>query len=151
MYAEALAELEQIAPEDRESPEVLLSKALILQSLSEWPAMVEIASDLVRVRPDLPDGWILWAYAARRAQSLAVADVILRQAEKLHPVNATIHFNLACYACQLGNLLVAQARLTRALSLDAGFRKAAETDPDLEPLRQAGVLLPPEPKTDENG
>ncbi len=151
MYAEALAELEQIAPEDRASPEVLLAKAVILQSLAEWPAMVEIASDLVRLRPDLPDGWILWAYAARRAQSLAVADLILRQAEKIHPVNATIHFNLACYACQLGNLLVAQARLSRALSLDGSFRKAAETDPDLEPLREAGVLLPPDPNQEQTG
>ena len=81
------------------------------------------------------------AYATRRSESLREAEAILRQAEQRHPEDATIQFNLGCYACQRGDLSTARERVVRAISLDQAFRSAASTDPDLAPLRECGPPL----------
>lgn len=51
-----------------------------------------------------------------------------------HPACAVIHYNLACYECQLGELEVAKARLRHAFKLDAHLRTLALDDEDLKPL-----------------
>ena len=79
----------------------------------------------------------MWAYGTRRAESLTAAEKILLEAEALHGTNPTVQFNLGCYACQLGNLTAAQARVKRAIALDRHFQLLAQTDSDLEPLRKA--------------
>jgi hypothetical protein len=81
--------------------------------------------------------WIMWAYATRRDQSLAVAEKILLEAESEHPQEATIQFNLGCYACQRGDLKEARRRVDRAIAIEKSFRTLAATDPDLAPLREA--------------
>ncbi len=45
-----------------------------------------------------------------------------------------LHYNLACYACQLGDIEVAKARLAHAFKLEPKCR--------LEHLRQPGFLIP---------
>jgi hypothetical protein len=44
------------------------------------------------------------------------------------------HFNLGCYACQVGDLEEAKIRIGRAVELDAKFKLLALDDPDLEPM-----------------
>ena len=51
-----------------------------------------------------------------------------------NPNSAILHFNLACYEAQLGNLARAKAYLTRAVALDNKYRLLAVDDPDLSPL-----------------
>lgn len=135
MLAEARAELEHLPASEREGTEFLSLLATIFQEEKNWSATQDLAERLVEREPENPAWWVMWAYATRRAINIVAADSILRQAEKLHPKNATIQFNLACYACQLGNLIAARSRLARAIALDEHFREAAETDPDLEPLK----------------
>lgn len=132
---EAWAELDALDADNAARVEVLGLRALILQEKHDWPAMQKIAAELARREPHEAGWWVMWAYATRRAQSLADAEAILRQAETLHPDEATIQFNLGCYACQQGQLSIARIRVDRAIALDAKFRSAAETDPDLAPLR----------------
>ena len=50
------------------------------------------------------------------------------------PTCATILYNLACYAAQLGHLHVARNRLAEAIMLDPAFREMALDDPDLTAL-----------------
>jgi len=52
------------------------------------------------------------------------------------PAEATMRYNLACYECQLGNLVEARKWLERAFTLDDSddFKRAALDDPDLDPL-----------------
>jgi hypothetical protein len=45
-----------------------------------------------------------------------------------------IHFNLACYAAQTGDLVAARERLVQAEALEPGTVLLALADPDLEPL-----------------
>ncbi len=138
MVAEAAAELDQIAEAERDAPEVLALRLTVLQERCEWPALRAVAAEFVRRSPAEPAGWVTWAYATRRAESLAAAEKILLEAERLHPAEATIQFNLGCYACQRGALAEARRRVNRAIALDKKFAAAAATDPDLAPLRAAG-------------
>jgi tetratricopeptide (TPR) repeat protein len=66
---------------------------------------------------------------------LRFADDILKEAAEKFPDCATIQFNLACYAAQLGRRDEALIRLQRAIDLDNAYAALAKTDPDLEPLR----------------
>ncbi len=45
-----------------------------------------------------------------------------------------LHYNLACWECQLGELEVAKARLRHAFNLDAQLRLSALEDEDLKPI-----------------
>ena len=48
--------------------------------------------------------------------------------------SALLHFNLACYHCQLGEEALAMERLARAFRLDAAMKTCAMQDEDLRPL-----------------
>jgi tetratricopeptide (TPR) repeat protein len=62
------------------------------------------------------------------------AQRVLREARAIHPNVGMIAYNLACYACMLGDLEEARILLQIAFSLDPLLRKTALDDPDLEPL-----------------
>jgi hypothetical protein len=53
----------------------------------------------------------------------------------LHPREPMLHFNLACYEAQLGNLADARVFLETACGLNANFVELAKNDDDLAPLR----------------
>ena len=135
MIAAAAAELDQITGEAAQSREVLAVRLALLHEQHDWPAVRDLAGELVRRDPGEAALWITWAYATRRAESLAAAETILLEAEKLHPIEATIHFNLGCYACQRGDMPTAKRRVDAAAGLDPKFIQIAETDPDLKALR----------------
>ena len=50
------------------------------------------------------------------------------------PNVAILHYNLACYICQLGDLEKAKTTLHRAFKLEPQFRVMALDDEDLKPL-----------------
>ena len=137
MVAEAAAELEQLPESERDTTPVLSLRIAIFQEQKNWPALRDASIELVRRLPGEAGGWITWAYAVRRADSLAAAEEVLRIAETKHPDEPTIQFNLGCYACQLGDLATARARVARAIALDPSFKALAAADPDLAPLRPA--------------
>ena len=135
MVAEAEAELDQISAPDNDGLAVLALRVAVLQERCEWPALRAAHGEFVRGAPAEAAAWVTWAYAARRAESLAAAELILLDAERLHSAEPTIQFNLGCYACQRGALAEARRRVDRAIALDKKFATVAATDPDLAPLR----------------
>ncbi|MFT3784120.1 MAG: hypothetical protein QM790_19100 [Nibricoccus sp.] len=135
MVDAAAAELERVPKEHANNFEVRVLQALIFQERKDWTALTPLAAGLTRDQPQDAGWWIMWAYATRRADSLAAAEKILLEAESNHPTDAMIKFNLGCYACQLGDLPRAQAYVDKAIALDERFREAAAKDSDLEPLR----------------
>ncbi len=137
MLDEAEAELDRIPPPLGEEVEVLAVRLAIFQERQNWPALRDLARLLVARSPGEAAGWVTWAYAVRRADSLAEAEKILLAAETQHPEEPTIQFNLGCYACQRGDLAAARLRVDRAIALEPRFADAAKTDPDLAPLRAA--------------
>jgi Flp pilus assembly protein TadD len=76
------------------------------------------------------------AYALHEQKRTQEAwNVLLPVADKF-PDDATIRYNLACYACQLGRLDQARAWLEKAFALGNArkMKLMALEDPDLRPL-----------------
>jgi Flp pilus assembly protein TadD len=135
LVAEAAAELARIHPPHTAALDFIVVKMAVLQEQKAWPELAAVAAEVVRRVPDEAGGWVTWAYATRRADTLAAAERILLDAEKQHPDDATIQFNLGCYACVRGDLKAARRRVQRAIALDPKFEQAAAADSDLEALR----------------
>lgn len=144
LIAEAEAELAQLSETEAGTTEALAVRVSVAHEREDWPTVRDLARELVRRDSADAAVWISLAYATRRADSLLAAEMILLQAEKLFPKEATIRFNLGCYACQRGDLANARRRVREAIELDPEFKAAAATDPDLEPLRASNPtgLLP---------
>jgi tetratricopeptide (TPR) repeat protein len=135
LVREAEAELERLPMSAADTLEALALRVMVFQAKSDWRQLAAVAGELARRLPSDASAWITWAYATRRATSLEAAEKILLAAEVHHPNEPTIQFNLGCYACQRGDLAAARRRVDRAIAIDPHFGKAAQTDPDLEPLR----------------
>jgi tetratricopeptide (TPR) repeat protein len=139
LLKDAQRELKLVPENHADETDVLAEHAALNQELGSWKKLSDACRTLARRHADDPGWWIMWAYGTRRSDSLQAAEKILLEAEALHADNATIQFNLGCYACQLGNIPAAQKRVKRAIMLDKNFQNMAETDADLEPLRKAGI------------
>ena len=137
LFTEAGAELDRVPPPLNQHLEYFLLRFAVLQEQRDWSALRTVAAEAVRLFPAEPSAWVTWAYAVRRAESLAAAEAILLAAETAHPADATIQFNLGCYACQRGPLAAARTHVDRAILLDPAFAALAATDEDLAPLRAA--------------
>ena len=96
--------------------------------------MQVVSEKLANYDPAEAQWRISFAYATRRAESIEKAREILLNALDSHPEEPTIHYNLACYECQLGNLSAAKQHLIDATKADQKFKLMALDDPDLEPL-----------------
>jgi tetratricopeptide (TPR) repeat protein len=134
MWQEAADEIESLPPERRGDLDVLEVRIEIYREAKAWRLMEVVARELLRQMPEHPAPWLHLAYAVRRSESLSEAKEVLEAAIDNFPDNATIHFNLGCYQCQLGDNERAKAHVARAIELNLDFRLQALDDPDLEPL-----------------
>ena len=132
MFDDAAMVLEEIAPEDKNRKEVLGARVVLYMAAKKWDMAAAVASHLVKVDPQTAGWWISLAYALRRAESVEKAEAILLRAQAIHPKDAMIAFNLACYASVTG--WFEEARLRRAIQLDKDVRGLALDDEDLKPL-----------------
>ena len=139
---EAELELSQLSPAVREHPAVLDVRWQLHAARREWNLAHEAAELLVSLAPGELAGWIHRAYAARRmgGGGLQKAWDALRPAVELFPEEALVPYNLACYACQLGNLDSGRQWLSRAFEtaakrqLRAHYKTMALADADLAAL-----------------
>ena len=135
---EALGELEQVSSSAKLRPEYLELKWRVYADTQDWDAALELSESMVRDLPDHPGGFILRSYALRRSSkgSVEKATTSLLEAAAKFPSEPIIPYNLACYACQSGEL--AQARKFLRLALEIGDRKEllkmASMDGDLKLL-----------------
>jgi hypothetical protein len=134
LYLDANAELEEIDAAVRHVAEVLAVRLEIYQGLEKWELMRTVAGRFATHDPDSAQWPLSLAYATRRAQSIEAAKAILLEAVERHPTEPMLHYNLACYECQLGLLEVAKARLAHAFKLEPKCRLMALDDDDLAPL-----------------
>jgi tetratricopeptide (TPR) repeat protein len=138
-WQDAHEELAKISPDLGGHPDVLVVRVEIYSKAGKWELAAEIAGVLIQIRPNDPQCWISRAYATRRMPGGGIpqAREILSKAQPLFPKQPLIPYNLACYACQLGDH--DEARKWLKLALDLGdarqIKLLALNDPDLEPLR----------------
>jgi tetratricopeptide (TPR) repeat protein len=136
--AEAGAELEKISAPNQRQADVLEVRWMLLAQAGRWDDALEITQALVQAAPNRSSSWLHRAYALRRAANGGLQqawDALLPAHEKF-PREATIAFNLSCYACQLQQLEEARSWFHRALKLGGKneIKAMALGDPDLEPL-----------------
>ena len=135
LFQDAVQELEELPENLKELTVVLAAWLEVYQRWQKWSEASSVAMRLAEMEPEESNWPLALAYAVRRSRGLVFAQEILLQAGENFPDCATIHFNLACYAAQLGHLDEARLRLRRAIQLDKGFAALAKTDPDLRPIR----------------
>lgn len=138
LMADARAELQRIAPEQQEHPDVLEVRWELLARENNWQDAVRVAEQLVASAPERASGWLHQAYAVRRATDggLAMAQDVLRTGAKLFSDEPTILYNLACYACQLERTDEARKWLEEAIAIGGKeqIKSLALADDDLKPL-----------------
>ncbi len=144
---EALRELENISPDEKNHPAVLELRFEILAKKGDWDVCRDIAEVIAKHLPDIAAGWLHLAYATRRATGGSVQaafDILQPMAEKF-PEEPTIPYNLACYVCQLGRLAEARKWLKRAFAAGniTQLKLMALDDRDLQPLWKEIPLIEP--------
>lgn len=131
---EAWGELEEIEPELRHREPVVVLRVEILQTLKRWEAGAALGRGALAPYPESKALYLVTAYCVRRSENIEAARTILLAGESVLKDEAALHFNLACYECQLGNLEIARQRLAWAFKLDMAYREIALDDDDLKPL-----------------
>jgi tetratricopeptide (TPR) repeat protein len=136
--AEAREELQRIPEPLRSRSEVLEIRWILDAHKGDWEDALEAAEALVEAAPEKAVGWLHRAYAVRRVPNggLEKAAEALRPAVDKFPEEATIPYNLACYACQMQQSEQAREWLAEAVRRGGAkkIKKMALSDADLEPL-----------------
>ena len=135
---EALAELSKLPPQLANHPEVLEVRWTVSVAENDWAQALQLAEQLIQLNPMLASAWLHRAYALRRVKGGGVSaawDALLPAVQKF-PTEPTIPYNLACYACQLGQLEEARQWLLRARALSdrSRIKDMALADEDLKPF-----------------
>lgn len=134
---EAEAELNSVSPALRIHPEVLNLHWQICAKAGKWEACIEIAGAQVAASPQHPQGWINRSFALHELNRTQEALELLEPATEQFSDIWLIRYNLACYACQLGDRHKALKSLNDAMSLaedKQAIMQMALVDKDLEPL-----------------
>ena len=135
-HLEANEELERITPQMRAHPDALRLRWDVYAKAKKWEMAAEIARAISELVPGVAFGWVHMAYALHAMKRTKEAwDVLLAVVGKF-PDEWLMCYNLACYACQLGDPKQAFGWLDKAIGR-AGkeeIRAMALDDPDLEPL-----------------
>jgi len=135
---ECRIELEAISPGNQSHPAVLDLKWALCAAEQKWDEAFELAQQLMQACPKDAAGWLHAAYATRRRSSggLVAAWELLLPAADLFPEEPVIPFNLACYACQMGQLDDGRRWFKRACAVGDKRKITAMAlqDQDLKPL-----------------
>ena len=134
-------ELENITPQLRAHPDVLKIRFNIYMMGKHFELAATVADAVLKGLPEEPEGWIHRSQALHEMDRTADAQEKLRPAAEKFPDDWRIQYNMACYACQLGEREEARGFLERAMELgDVNKVKLmALDDPDLAPLFASGA------------
>jgi hypothetical protein len=136
-WREASAELANIPAELQSHPDVLQVRWAIHAAAKEWDLAADVAETFLKARPDSPFGFVHLAYALHELKRTQEAqDVLLTVLDRFRD-EFILRYNLACYACQLGDGEGAWRWLEKSMTLTDPdeVKRMALNDPDLEPLR----------------
>jgi tetratricopeptide (TPR) repeat protein len=134
-FAEADAELDNIAASLRAHPKVLEVRWQVYANLEKWAGALDIASAIVKLVPDWPSGWIYRASSLTELNRHQEAYETLSDAVALFPADEIILYDLACVCCALKRFDEARTWLAKAIETGGNAIKLkALDDSDLEPL-----------------
>lgn len=122
--------------EMRAHPDVLLVRWHVYATAKKWEMAVEVARAITKLLPENSFGWVHWAFSLHELKRTKEAWGVLVPVVDKFPDEYIIRYNLACYACQLGNLKEAWQWLEKAFDFgdSKNLKLMALDDHDLEPL-----------------
>jgi len=134
--AEARHELNRISEAHRSHPDVLEGEWRIHAAAKSWTAALQVARRQIQAAKSHPSGWINQSYALHELKQTREAFDQLLPLARRFPKISVIHYNLACYACQLGRLDAAKKSLARAIKHRGKdeIKNLALADADLKPM-----------------
>lgn len=135
-WREANEALDSVTPSLRAHPAVLKLRYAVCASAEKWDLALDIAQTLALERPHNSFGFVYAAYALHQLNRTAEAYETLRPVMERFPEDMNIRYDLACYACKIGQLKDAMTHLERAINLAGSkdIRQKALDDPALERL-----------------
>jgi hypothetical protein len=134
MPMEALEELASIPVGRQKDPAVLRTRIRVLLHLRNWREAEKLSQDGARLFPSENEFMVQLAFALhQQAKGTEAVDVILSAPAWIRR-SGILHYNLACYEAQLGDLGTARQCIRAACELNASFKKNARCDPDLQRL-----------------
>jgi predicted Zn-dependent protease len=135
-WREAELEWARISADGKSHPLVLEVRYKICGASGQWAEAAEAAETIRRRLPGQPWGHFHLAYALHEMGRTREACQTLQLVVDQFPGDWMMRFNLACYACRLGNLKEAMSWLAKAMALTERkeIRSMALEDKDLEPL-----------------
>lgn len=135
--AEAESELAKMSPSARGTPRVLDLEWEVRSRLRQWEIGLELAERLIELAPGEPGPHLKKAFALHEMRRTREAWNCLMGVRNQFPDVALIRYNLACYACQLGDLSDSVYWLETAFRLGNrnDLKRMALEDSDLEALR----------------
>lgn len=136
-FDDAEEELEKLPDSFRDHPDVLDVEWKITAGQKKWAEALMIAERILGKAPDQVAGWVHRSYSLHELDRTQDAMDCLLPAYKKFPADFVVPYNLACYACRMGDLVNAKTWLERAIKRGEKkvVKKMALADEDLEPLR----------------
>ena len=135
---EAARYLEMVSAEIREHPFMFWLSWSVYMATGNWQRLLETAQKNTQWRPEVAEGWALWAIALDKMGRTEEAYALLLSVLEQFQNNFTIAYNFACFACKSGRQDEAWTWVQtafRSTDLET-FKQWLLTDDDLEPLRE---------------
>jgi Flp pilus assembly protein TadD len=119
-------------------PEVLEVWWRVHAAERHWDEALRVAEMELQTAPDRMSGWVDRSYSLHELRRTQEAREALLPAVKKFPEASLIPYNLACYACQLGDPAEARQWLRKAIARGEKdeIKRLALNDPDLAALRE---------------
>lgn len=134
MPEEAYAELQSLPAERQEEAAVLRATIRVLLHQKRWKRAEKTAIKGTRLHPGDNEFMVQHAFALhQQSRGNEAINVLLNAPEWLRKTGI-LHYNLACYEAQLGDLMTARQCIRAAIEINASFKKNARRDPDLQRL-----------------
>lgn len=134
MPRDALWELGAIEGDREGDAHVLRLRLRAMNGLGDWAPCEALARDAARRYPEEGEFFLHWAYALRKTRPKAGAGEVIAAAPEPLRRSGVLHYNLARFEAQEGNIEDARGYLAEACRLNPIMAISARRDPALRPI-----------------
>jgi hypothetical protein len=131
---EALSELGNIPKNQQEDSAVMLARIRLLLHKREWRSAELLSAQGSGLHPNEGEFTVQRAFALHQMDKDEKAEQVLMSAPDWIRRTGILHYNLACYEARLGDITAARHCIDTAIQINAGIKKSARVDPDLQSL-----------------
>jgi predicted Zn-dependent protease len=137
MPLEALAELDALPSEEKNSEQALQLRLFVHMKQQNWDVALDVCRFLREIHPDGVAGYIHGAFCLHEQGKTAEALELLLNGPTTLADEATYFYNLACYSAVLGDITAAIKYVHASFAMDDKFRDIARLDPDLNLIKES--------------